>query len=68
MNNDDVHARRTCRVLVLSILGIVVITFLLVLWFIHGPTVEKKHARRHDDAAQQLLSVRQRKENAHVLV
>ena len=37
MNNEDAHAHRICRSFVLSILGIVVITFLLVHLFFHAP-------------------------------
>jgi len=36
MNNEEAHARRTCRVFVLSILGIVVVTFLLIVWCFNG--------------------------------
>jgi len=42
MKNEDAHANRTCRVVVLSILGMVVITFLLVAWLFHHPAVGKQ--------------------------
>jgi hypothetical protein len=51
MNNEDAHAHRICRLFVLCILGIVVITFLLVVWFFHVP-VGKNRAISNTAPAQ----------------
>jgi hypothetical protein len=44
MKNEDAHARRTCRIFVLIIFGVMIVAVLLALDLFHPQVIGKPHA------------------------
>ena len=66
MNNENAHAHRNYRIFVLSILGIVVITFLLVVWFFHVPVGKHRAISTTAPALDSHHRMIQRRKNGEV--